>query len=393
MARRRATILDVAREAGVSVGTVSHVLNGSAKVRPETREKVSTAIAKLAYRPNAMARSLTALARNEDAAARRRLPRLMSVGYISVDYIARLDVLPHREDRVTARRIRKAIGGPAANVAAAAATLGAPSALDVELASALGDDPDSEWAVQQLAARDVHVLPVRRALLDRLSRCLVLVEANGSRTIINEHFELAASDGGFPLDPENADRAQCLHLEGYQVRPMQEAITRHRAAGWSVTMHCPGLPEDMQAPDAFRGVLEVFDVVFLNQELARRLVDHRSGVETLVESFSAFLGTASRRGLVIVTLDEQGAAVFPSVGPPIRLHAPAVDVVDATGAGDAFAGVFLACWLNGLDPEEAARRAILAGSLAVTAEGAQGRLATAEEIERHLAVEPKETIA
>ena len=41
------TIKDVAREAGVSLGTVSNVLNGRESVKPENREKVLKAIKKL----------------------------------------------------------------------------------------------------------------------------------------------------------------------------------------------------------------------------------------------------------------------------------------------------------------------------------------------------------
>jgi DNA-binding LacI/PurR family transcriptional regulator len=49
---------DVARAAGVSHQTVSRVLNGSASVRPETRERVVRAVRELDYRPNSMARAL-----------------------------------------------------------------------------------------------------------------------------------------------------------------------------------------------------------------------------------------------------------------------------------------------------------------------------------------------
>jgi DNA-binding LacI/PurR family transcriptional regulator len=49
---------DVAERAGVSVKTVSNVVNGYAHVRPETRERVERAIAELNYRPNLSARSL-----------------------------------------------------------------------------------------------------------------------------------------------------------------------------------------------------------------------------------------------------------------------------------------------------------------------------------------------
>jgi LacI family transcriptional regulator len=64
-ARRRAgagaprpTILDVARRAGVSLGTVSNVLNGSRNVSARRREKVDAAIVSLGYVPNGLAQSL-----------------------------------------------------------------------------------------------------------------------------------------------------------------------------------------------------------------------------------------------------------------------------------------------------------------------------------------------
>lgn len=52
------TIRDVARAAGVSVATVSRVVNGTAVVREETRLRVEEEVARLAYSPNAAARSL-----------------------------------------------------------------------------------------------------------------------------------------------------------------------------------------------------------------------------------------------------------------------------------------------------------------------------------------------
>jgi LacI family transcriptional regulator len=52
------TINDVAREAGVSITTVSRVLNNNYPVKQETRLKIESAIEKLNYKPNTMARSL-----------------------------------------------------------------------------------------------------------------------------------------------------------------------------------------------------------------------------------------------------------------------------------------------------------------------------------------------
>jgi DNA-binding LacI/PurR family transcriptional regulator len=51
-------VVDVARAADVSVGTVSNVVSGARNVRPETRERVERAIAELGFRPNTIARAL-----------------------------------------------------------------------------------------------------------------------------------------------------------------------------------------------------------------------------------------------------------------------------------------------------------------------------------------------
>ena len=55
-----ATIKDVAKEAGVSVATVSRTLNGVDRVSPGVQERVVSAAKSLSYRPNAVARSLRA---------------------------------------------------------------------------------------------------------------------------------------------------------------------------------------------------------------------------------------------------------------------------------------------------------------------------------------------
>ena len=52
------TIYDVAREANVSMATVSRVVNGNPNVKPATRKKVADVIDRLGYRPNAVARGL-----------------------------------------------------------------------------------------------------------------------------------------------------------------------------------------------------------------------------------------------------------------------------------------------------------------------------------------------
>ena len=53
-----ATVVDVARHAGVSLATVSRVLNGNTAVSADMRERVHSAVRKLDFRPNPMAQGL-----------------------------------------------------------------------------------------------------------------------------------------------------------------------------------------------------------------------------------------------------------------------------------------------------------------------------------------------
>ena len=53
-----ATIYEVSKAAGVSLATVSRVMNGNAKVSDRTRQKVVDAMEALGYKPNAIAQSL-----------------------------------------------------------------------------------------------------------------------------------------------------------------------------------------------------------------------------------------------------------------------------------------------------------------------------------------------
>ena len=55
---QKPTVFDVADLAGVSIKTVSRVVNGEPHVRPATRERVEEAIAVLDYRPSQAARNL-----------------------------------------------------------------------------------------------------------------------------------------------------------------------------------------------------------------------------------------------------------------------------------------------------------------------------------------------
>ena len=76
---RRATIRDVAADAGVSIGTASKALNGQGRLRPETRRRVADAARRLGFAPNALAQALLA-------------GRTYTVGMITTDSFGRFSI-------------------------------------------------------------------------------------------------------------------------------------------------------------------------------------------------------------------------------------------------------------------------------------------------------------
>ena len=102
---RRPTIREVAVRAGVSIGTVSNVLTGRRNVSAGRREAILEAIEALGYVPDVAARSLISRRVRSRPPADPATPRLTCIGYVCADHTAQVNVLPHRDDRVTAMAI------------------------------------------------------------------------------------------------------------------------------------------------------------------------------------------------------------------------------------------------------------------------------------------------
>lgn len=150
-----ATIDQVARRAGVGVGTVSRVLNGRPRVAPATRERVLEVIAELDYHPSAAARGLS-------------LGRTCSIGVI-VPFVTQLSVV----ERV--RGVVQALSGSGYDLLLfAVETPGQRD--DVFRRVAIGGPVDGVLVVS---------LPPRDDELDRLGaagRSVVLIDAGDPRT-------------------------------------------------------------------------------------------------------------------------------------------------------------------------------------------------------------------
>ena len=95
----------------------------------------------------------------------------------------------------------------------------------------------------------------------------------------------------------------------------------------------------------FLGWIDGADVIFPNLDEARVLVGS-TGPQIDLDALAA------RFPHVVVTLGSMGAAYLGGTE-RAQITAPRIDVVDTTGAGDAFAAGFLARWVDGATPEEA----------------------------------------
>lgn len=367
MRAKRPTIREVARKAGVSTGTVSNVLTGRRVVRGETRARIEAAIDVLGYVPDLTARALIGRRGRAVPEHGRDVPRLVCVGYLCADYVAHVGVLPHRADRITASAIERTLGGRAANVAVTAAGLGEPWPVAVDLLSVLGEDAESDWAEAVLADRRVRLLPASRVAGGRLSRCIIMVEPNGSRTILNEPLQVAPER--FALWLASATASQALFVQGDQAAALAPLLASTEArALFSVTQI--GLVEARIPGSAWLDELAgLFRLVVISADAARELLGGAGGTGDLTRRVAAaFAGLACR---VALTLGPNGAVLIERGQVIARAAATPAEAVDETGAGDTFTGTLITALLHGLDAQPALEAACKAGSAAVTVTGAQ----------------------
>ena len=351
--------------AGVSIGTVSNVLTSRRGVRPQTRSKIDAAIRELGFVPDLAARSLIARRGRARVPTDPSVPRLTCVGYVCADHTARLAVLPHRDDRATALDIEKTLGGCAANVAVTAAGLGRPYPVTVDVLSVVGDDPDSDWATALLAERGVELAAGSRRAGSRLSRCIILVEAHGARTIINEPLQVPADDLERWLAEANVAPRHVLHLQGDQIGPLAGLLPRARELGLLLATHTTHLPRSWRSPSALTRLCGLFDLVILNREVARDATGSRGGTADLVRDLQPYADGADASSLLVLTLGAEGALLLRQGRVPLHEPAPPARPIDTTGAGDTFTGCFLAGWANGLDPAAALRLAVNGASRSI----------------------------
>lgn len=300
--------------------------------------------------------------------------RVIVIGSINVDLVVSGARLPRPGETVTGGQFEQHHGGKGGNQAVAAARLGA----QVLMIGAVGEDSFGSDARAALAHEAVDVSGVVSVPGSATGIALILVDATGenvisvasganraleARTVVDVLAGLGSLDGDVVLVSNELAPAV-----------VGAALRTARAAG-ALTIFNPA-PADGLDPV----VLADVDVLTPNRgEL--RLLSGAVGDEFDVVNAARSLPV---RAAVVVTLGADGALVVPRDGAGRAVPAVEVDVVDATGAGDAFNGALAAVLASGQDLATAVLRAVAAGSLATTRPGAREGTPTIAELEAAL---------
>lgn len=263
--------------------------------------------------------------------------RIVVVGSVNLDLVARMERLPREGETVTGATFSRVPGGKGANQAVACARLGA----EVTMVAAVGRDPFADEALVGL--RDAAVGLALTEVDDPTGVALIQVDVGGETTIA---VAPGANDllADVVLPPHDA--VLC------QLEIPDDAV-------FSAWEGCGGLFCLNAAPA--RPIAVDPDLTVVN----------RLELEALVR----------RDGLVALTLGAEGAVLYDDEVEIARASPPSVDAVDGTAAGDAFTACLLVGFLEGLEPDVALRRACAAGAVAASRFGAQPSLPTREDID------------
>lgn len=275
------------------------------------------------------------------------MTRIVCLGDAMADVVARLPG-PLMLGSDTPAPIAVLGGGSAANTAAWVAAAGG----DAAFIGRVGEDVLGRQLRDDLTERGIELaLSVDPSL--PTGTCIVLVDEAGERTMIpsiGANAALGPADLPGPL----FRRGNHLHISGYALfsgaRPAAfAALALARVSGMSISVGAASsAPLRAVGGEQFLRWIGRDLLLFANRDEARVLTDDEDATR-------AATALSTRVGRVIVTYGADGA-VWCEDGWPVVVPAPAVDVVDSTGAGDAFAAAVLVALSNGSPPAEALRR-------------------------------------
>lgn len=293
--------------------------------------------------------------------------RCIVLGGLNMDLVVRLPALPRPGETLSGEDLLRAAGGKGSNQAVAAARLGA----DVAMIGRVGHDAFGRDLTRQLRDAGVSTRWVQGC--DRpTGAALIFVDERGENCIA------VAPGANQELLPEDVPR-RAIEAADVVIAPLEVPLASIEEA--FRLAHLASVPTVLNAAPATsvsRALLELSDVIICNElELASLIGSSVAAGEEIGAARRLLPGPDQ---IVVVTLGARGAFALTSDAVVAQVAFP-VNVVDTTGAGDAFvAGFVVARWFSaGLS--QALRWGCAAGALATTGVGAQPSMPTLAEVE------------
>jgi ribokinase len=280
-------------------------------------------------------------------------PLITVLGSVNLDIVGTAQRLPTPGETVTGATLARHPGGKGGNQALAARRLGA----DVRLVARVGADAMAKEALALLRAEGADLGACLADPEQSTGVALIAVAADGENQI------LVAPGANAAFTPE----LLATPLDGALICQLElPSETVARAVAMATGFVCVNL-----APAA-----EIADAIF-----------QRADLLVVNEVEAAFYGARLHAGpgLVAVTWGARGAGLFRGGALIAQAAPPAVQVVDATGAGDTFVAALTIALLERQSPAQALAFACAAGALTATRAGAQPSLPTRAEVEAAIA--------
>lgn len=297
---------------------------------------------------------------------------VLVVGSINQDFLLKVDRRPQPGETVTGAELSLHNGGKGANQAAAAALLGA----SVAMLGRVGNDELGAPLLKALEQKGVDTSLVETVEDESTGVAFIILTPDGENAITvapGANRRVRAQD--VDAASEAIGRAKILVAQ-MEVSP--ETVSRAvEVAAAGETRALVNLAPPMELP---RETLEKLDPLVVNEHEAAFLLGEKvEGVDGALSAAPRLLSLGPRSA--VITLGPDGA-VYSDAKTTEHLPAPGVEVVDTTGAGDAFAGALAVKLAEGSPLKEAVSYAVRAGAAAVTKEGAQGALPSPETVEK-----------
>ena len=279
---------------------------------------------------------------------------------------------------VQAERIETTTGGLVSNSGIALTRLGARTAA----LACVGDDLHGRFIRQRYDAEGIDSSQLQTCGSQSTSTTLVLVNADGERSFI---FDLAAA-GQFDAELLRANRdlvarSKFLLFGYFGLVPawdaeLPEMLRFARECGCTTALDAAGSGGAFEPLSLILPHVDVYVPSLSEAEHQTAMTDPRAMIDTFREAGAA--------GLVGIKLGSQGALLSPATGEWLTIApvSPPGEVVDTTGAGDAFYAGLIAGLARGLPVAQAGRLAAAAGACCVTGLGATEGLRDFEETRR-----------